>query len=155
MMRSRWNFPDPRKFPHGYGSNTTRFFQLTSFRLRHSSSAPQCARPTGQVMSKEATEIEVEVVEIDGAAPIVAQPRMRADTGIDFDDEASRSSQGFRGRDWQQWQGRIRTLDSRWWPLWVLLGIIAVFLLLTLGIVIAAVYLVLRVIRKILRLVTR
>lgn len=106
-------------------------------------------------MSKEATEIEVEVVEIDGAAPIVAQPRTRMDTGIDFDDEASTTSQGFRGRDWQQWQGRIRTLDSRWWPLWVLLGIIAVFLLLTLGVVIAAVFLVLRIIRKILRLITR
>lgn len=105
-------------------------------------------------MSKEATEIEVEVVEIDGAAPIVAQSRPRTDTAGDFDDEASPSSQGFRGRDWQQWQGRIRTLDSRWWPLWVLLAIIAVFLLLTLGIIIAAIYLVLRVIRKIIRLVT-
>jgi hypothetical protein len=107
-------------------------------------------------MSKEATEIEVEVVEIDGAAPIVAQSRSRprTDTDMDFDDEASPTSQGFRGRDWQQWQGRIRTLNSRWWPLWVLLGIIAVFLLLTLGVVIAAIYLVLRVIRKILRLIT-
>jgi hypothetical protein len=105
-------------------------------------------------MSKEATEIEVEVVEIDGAAPIVAQSRSRMDTDMNFDDEASPSSQGFRGRDWQQWQGRIRTLDSRWWPLWVLLGIIAVFLLLTLGVVIAAIYLVLRIIRKILRFIT-
>lgn len=105
-------------------------------------------------MSKEATEIEVEVVEIDGTAPIVAHSRSRVDTAMDFDDEASPSSQGFRGRDWQQWQGRIRTLDSRWWPLWVLLGIIAVFLLLTLGVVIAAIYLVLRVIRKIIRLIT-
>lgn len=106
-------------------------------------------------MSKEATEIEVEVVEIDGAAPIVAQSRPRADTDMNFDDAASPTSQGFRGRDWQQWQGRVRTLDSRWWPLWVLLGIIAVFLLLTLGVVIAAIYLILRVIRKILRLITR
>ncbi len=106
-------------------------------------------------MSKEATEIEVEVVEIDGAAPIVAQSRPRADTDMNFDDETSPSSQGFRGRDWQQWQGRVRSLDSRWWPLWVLLGIIAVFLLLTLGVVIAAIYLILRVIRKILRLITR
>lgn len=105
-------------------------------------------------MSKEATEIEVEVVEIDGAAPIVAHSRSRTDTAMDFDDEASPTSQGFRGRDWQQWQGRIRTLDSRWWPLWVLLGIIAVLLLLTLGVVIAAIYLVLRVIKKILRLIT-
>lgn len=105
-------------------------------------------------MSKEATEIEVEVVEIDGATPIVAHSRPRTDTGMDFEDEASPTSQGFRGRDWQQWQGRIRTLDSRWWPLWVLLGIIAVFLLLTLGVVIATIYLVLRVIRKIIRLIT-
>ena len=96
-------------------------------------------------MSKEATEIEVEVVEINGAAPVVRPPRN--------DDESSQGSQGFRGRDWQQWQGRIRTLDSRWWPLWVFLGIIAVCLLLTLGIVIAAIYLVLRLVRKIMRLI--
>lgn len=106
-------------------------------------------------MSKEATEIEVEVVEIDGAAPIVAQPRPRPDTGMNFDDEAPPGSQGFRGRDWQQWQGRIRTLDSRWWPLWVLLGIIALFLLLTLGLVIAVIYLVLRTIRGIFRVSPR
>jgi hypothetical protein len=98
-------------------------------------------------MSKESTEIEVEVVEIDGTAPIVSQHRM--------DDESSQGSQGFRGRDWQQWQGRIRTLNSRWWPLWALLGIIVVFLLLTLGVVIAAVYVVLKVFQRIVRLIIR
>ena len=91
-------------------------------------------------MTKEATEIEVEVVEIDGLAPVVAQAR------------AGESPQTHRDwQDWRQWQGKVRTLDSRWWPLWVLLGIIALFLLLTLGLVIAVVYLIVRVCRKIIR----
>jgi hypothetical protein len=74
-------------------------------------------------MNKEATEIEVEVVEIDGVTPAVPQAG----------DEEQRSQ-----KDWRQWQGRIRKLDSRWWPLWVLLGIIALMLALTVGLVLGA-----------------
>lgn len=90
--------------------------------------------------NKDATEIEVEVVEIDGVTPVV--------TREDSAEEAPR-------QDWRQWQGRVSRLDARWWPLWVLLGIIAVVLCLTLGLVIAAVYVVVRVSRKIVRAVLR
>lgn len=90
--------------------------------------------------NKDATEIEVEVVEIDGVAPAVARE--------DRAEEAPR-------HDWRQWQGRVSRLDARWWPLWVLLGIIAVVLCLTLGLVIAAVYVVVRIFRKIVRAVVR
>jgi hypothetical protein len=91
-------------------------------------------------MTKEATEIEVEVVEIDGLAPVAPQAR------------ATGTSQT-RGdwQDWRQWQGKVRTLDSRWWPLWVLLGIIALFLLLTVGLVLAVVFLIIRVCLKVIR----
>lgn len=90
--------------------------------------------------NKDATEIEVEVVEIDGVTPVV--------TREDRAEEAPR-------QDWRQWQGRVSRLDARWWPLWVLLGIIAVVLCLTLGLVIAAVYVVVRIFRKIVRAVLR
>jgi hypothetical protein len=93
-------------------------------------------------MTKEATEIEVEVVEIDGLAPLAPQAR------------AAETSQA-RGdwQDWRQWQGKVRTLDSRWWPLWVFLGIIALFLLLTVGLVLAVVFLNVRGMMRIIRAV--
>jgi hypothetical protein len=91
-------------------------------------------------MPKEHTEIEVEVVEIDGVSPIATRPQNRE----------PQPSAGGDWQDWRQWQGRVRTLDSRWWPLWVFLGIIAVFLLLTFGLVFAIIYIIFQVIRKIL-----
>jgi hypothetical protein len=94
-------------------------------------------------MKSEATEIEVEVVEVDGVAPVPAPTPP---------DEAEHRS-GWR--DWRGWQGRVRTLDSRWWPLWVLLGGIALFLLLTLGLVIAVVYVAVRLVSRLLRALFR
>ncbi len=86
-------------------------------------------------MEKEQETIEVEVVEIDGIAPVpVSHPR---------EDEDPR--QGWN--DWQNWQGRVRQLDMRWWPLWALLGIILVFLLLTIGVALGALYIIYRIIR--------
>lgn len=89
-------------------------------------------------MTKEATEIEVEVVEIDGIAPVTPSP------------QAEEPRQGDR-QDWRRWQGRVRSLDRRWWPVWLFLGIIAVFLALTVGLVIGVIYLILRVLGKIFR----
>lgn len=90
-------------------------------------------------MTNEPQAIEVEVVEIDGAAPPAkfesqeeAQPRQS-------------------WPDLQNWQGRVRQLDSRWWPLWVVLGVIAVVLFLTFGLVIAVIFAVFRIIRGIVR----
>jgi hypothetical protein len=94
-------------------------------------------------MPKEATEIEVEVVEIDGLAPTTPQVQT----------EETRSAGDWQ--DWRQWQGKVRTLDSRWWPLWAFLGIIAVFLLLTIGLVIGVIFVIIRLISKILRAIFR
>lgn len=91
-------------------------------------------------MPKEQTEIEVEVVEIDGVSPIATRSR----------NHEPQSSAGGDWQDWRQWQGRVRTLDSRWWPLWVFLGIIALVLLLTFGIVFAIIYIIFHTIRRIL-----
>lgn len=92
-------------------------------------------------MTNESQAIEVEVVEIDGAAPPVK---------FETPEEAPRQRQ-----DWQQWQGRIRTLDSRWWPLWIFLGVIAVALLLTVGVVVGIVFMIFRVLSGLVRAIFR
>ena len=85
--------------------------------------------------------IEVEVVEIDGAAP----PAKSAAPV----ESAPRQS-------WQvNWQGRARKLDSRWWPLWVLLGAVAVVLLLTVGLVLAIIFVIFSLLRGLVRAVSR
>lgn len=85
--------------------------------------------------------IEVEVVEIDGAAP----------------PERFKPSENSQPRlSWQtNWQGRIRRLDSRWWPLWTLLGIVAVALLLTVGLVIGIIYVIFSILRSLIRALIR
>lgn len=66
----------------------------------------------------EEQTIEAEVVEIDGIA---------------VDPRANPKPTGKQNRvDWRAWQGKIRTLDARWWPLWVVLG----FILLTFAVAI-------------------
>jgi len=77
--------------------------------------------------------IEVEVLEIDGQAPSPTPPAP--------DPEPRRPA-------WQAWQGRVRRLDARWWPLWVILGVVGIALLLTVGIVFGAIFLVVRVIAR-------
>ncbi len=73
-------------------------------------------------MAEEQPALEVEVVEIDGVAPPPPDP-------------GSRRKQA-PWREWRHgWTGRVRKLDPRWWPLWLLLGLIALVLLITIGIV--------------------
>ena len=86
------------------------------------------------IMTQEPHAIEVEVVEIDGAAPPAK---------VDRKEQAPRQG--------QNWQGRIRKLDSRWWPLWVLLGAIGVVLLLTVGLVVGIVLVIWRILSRIVR----
>ncbi len=96
-------------------------------------------------MEREEQEaIEVEVVSVDGIAPVRPQPE-------DFSQEDPRAA-GWQ--DWQGWQGRVRQLDMRWWPLWVLLGLVLLFLLFTVGIVVGMLYLVWRIIRGVLSVFT-
>lgn len=91
-----------------------------------------------RMMTTEPQAIEVEVVEIDGVAPLA-----RAAQREDFPERQQ--------PPWQNWQGRIRTLDARWWPLWVALGLIALSLLLTVGVVIGVVFVIFRIIAGVLR----
>jgi hypothetical protein len=87
--------------------------------------------PTARRMTKEETQaIEVEVVEVDG----VIQPT-----------RPEPANEARPQQDWRQWQGRVRTLDSRWWPLWVLLGLILVVLMLTVGVVVLVIFVIFRI----------
>lgn len=91
-------------------------------------------------MTREPTDIEVEVVEIDGVAPAAPEAR----TGEDVRPQGD-------WQDWRHWQGRVRQLDSRWWPLWVVLGIIVVILVVTVGLVLGVIFLIVRLLLKIVR----
>jgi hypothetical protein len=91
-------------------------------------------------MPDDIREIEVEVVEIDGVAPVVSREPEPVSAGR---------------RDWRHWQGRVRRLDSRWWPLWVILGIIALALALTVGLVIGVVFLIVRLCLNLIRALLR
>lgn len=89
-------------------------------------------------MTNESQAIEVEVVAIDDVAPVVRDP------------EYSQSPP-----PWQNWRGRSLKLDGFWWPLWVVLGVIALFLAMTVGLVFGAIYITLRMLRGIIRAVIR
>ena len=81
----------------------------------------------------------MEVLAIDDAAPPHPKPETRPEP-----DPA-----------WRQWQGRVKHLDARWWPLWVVLGIIVVFLVLTVGVIFGAILLIVKVVSGILGGITR
>ena len=93
-------------------------------------------------MTEDKSTIEVEVVEIDGvSAPAHSQNRSH---------QPDREAAGPTWQQWQKWPGRMRQLDPKWMPLWIILGIIALFLILTVGVVVGLIFVVLRIIRNIL-----
>lgn len=94
-------------------------------------------------MTQESQTIEVEVVQVDGIAPVARTV------------EATDDAPNPQGKPWRHWQGQVRSLDSRWWPLWVILGALALVLLLTIGLVIGFIYLILKIIGAIIRAITR
>ncbi len=88
-------------------------------------------------MPSEPETLEAEVLEIDGIAPAPSP---------------AGPTENPRGwQDWRTWQGRIRMLDARWWPLWLFLGIIAITLILTIGLVLGILFITLRILTRILR----
>lgn len=78
-------------------------------------------------MKQDEPVLEAEVVEIDGVA---VEPRPEVDA-------SGGRGQRSRGVDWQSWQGKIRVLDKRWMPLWIVLGFIAVILFVIVGLLFA------------------
>ena len=77
-------------------------------------------------MTRNEPTIEAEVVEIDGVA---VQPR-----------PAPKQMESPDWSKWKSWQGRVKKLDSRWWPLWLILGFIAIVLIVAIGMCVAVVW---------------
>lgn len=92
-------------------------------------------------MKQDEPILEAEVVEIDG---VTVEPRPEV--------EPTRGQQS-RRVDWQGWQGRIRVLDKRWMPLWIVLGAIAFILLVTVGLLVAVFVFLILILKAILRAV--
>ncbi len=93
------------------------------------------------VGGKEQT-IEVEVVEIDGVA---VEPR-----------PAREETQGAGARfDGAEWHGRVKRLDARWWPLWLVLGFVALVVAVAVGLCVAVLFVTWRVFKAILGGVAR
>lgn len=85
-------------------------------------------------MSGNEPTIEAEVVEIDGVA---VEPRpVREDKGRDW-------------KGWSSWQGRVKRLDARWWPLWVILGFAALVVAVAVGMCAAVLFVAYRIFKGI------
>ncbi len=76
--------------------------------------------------------IEAEVVEIDGVA-VEPRPQPRG---------------GFSGEDWR---GRVKRLDPRWMPLWLVLGFAALVVAVAAGMCALVVLVIWRTLKAILR----
>jgi hypothetical protein len=84
-------------------------------------------------MSGNEPTIEAEVVEIDGVA---VEPRpVREERRGDW-----------KGSErWSTWQGRVQRLDSRWWPLWAILGLAALVVAVAVGMCVAVLFIAYRI----------
>lgn len=71
--------------------------------------------------------LEAEVVEIDGVA---VEPKPVREE----------STKGASWAQWGNWQDQVKRLDARWWPLWAILGFIALVLLVAVGMVALVLY---------------
>ncbi|MEI7909826.1 MAG: hypothetical protein WCK77_09345 [Verrucomicrobiota bacterium] len=91
--------------------------------------------------------IEVEVVEIDGAAP-PPKPVAGAMRDPDGDDESGGRQ---KWTNWQGWPGQVRTLHPLWWPLLIVAGGAVLALVLTIGVLAMLLLLAYRIVRGVLR----
>lgn len=135
-----------REAATGYHVESSTFFPFGSIRI----ASPEITVEfpvVDRIMTTESQAIEVEVVEIDGAAPPAISRH-----GHEPAPEARAQRQW---QDWSRWQGRVRQLDSRWWPLWVFLGVIAIVLMLTVGVVLGIVFAIFKIITGFLRALFR
>jgi hypothetical protein len=82
--------------------------------------------------------IEADVLEIDGSPPPAPQVR-------DAEPQPEPA--------WKSMRGKVLRLDRRWWPLWVLLGLIAFAFVAVIGVIFGAFLIVAKIIGAILRFV--
>lgn len=83
-------------------------------------------------MASNKPTIEAEVVEIDG---ISVEPKP----------VRHESPEGNPWIQWGTWQGQMKRLDMRWWPLWAVLGFIALVVAVAVGMVAAVLFITFRI----------
>lgn len=83
-------------------------------------------------MSEAEQTIEAEVVEIDG---VTVEPR-----------PTTKRTFGGEWRDMGRWQMRVKNLDPRWWPVWAVLGFIALVLIVSVGMCVATIWIAYRIV---------
>ena len=89
--------------------------------------------------------IEVEVIEIDGSAPV---PKAAAAAGSDPDDDSAR---GQTWTNWQRWPSQARNLHPLWWPVLIVAGGILLAVFLTAGLLLGVLFVIYRIVRDLLR----
>jgi len=94
--------------------------------------------------------IEVEVLEIDGAAPPPPRDTAGVPEELYQDDD---SAPGHAWTNWQRWPGQARQLHPFWWPVLIVGGFVLLALFLTVGLVLGVVFLLLRIVRNLFRAV--
>ena len=92
--------------------------------------------------------IEVEVLEIDGAAP--PPPRDRASTLTGIATTNDEVPPGPPPANWH-WPTQPRTPPARWWPVFIVGGPILLAALLPLAVLVAVLLLIYRIIKALLR----
>jgi hypothetical protein len=83
-------------------------------------------------MSGNEPTIEAEVVEIDGVS---VEPKPVREE----------SAKGTPWAQWGTWQGRVKQLDARWWPLWIILGFMALVMFVAIGMVAVVLFVTYRI----------
>ncbi|MBN8456792.1 MAG: hypothetical protein J0M04_03035 [Verrucomicrobia bacterium] len=101
--------------------------------------------------------IEAEVLEIDGQTPPPPAPDHHSGSSLrpadfnPFHDPDDRTHDPSGRPAWQSWQGNIRGISPIWWPLLLIAGAVLLFLLLTIGLVVGALFLIIRTIARLIR----
>lgn len=96
--------------------------------------------------------IEAEVIEIDGKAPLPPGPGTRPGSPSRRDsDDADETGAGHPWTSWQRWPGQVRSISPWWWPVLIVAGGILLGLLLTLGLIVGALFVIFRILRAVLR----
>lgn len=96
--------------------------------------------------------IEVEVIEIDGKVPPPPNLNARPNTSLRRGPEDEESSASGRPwTNWQRWPGQVRTLHPLWWPVIIVVGGILLTLLLAVGLFVAILVGIFRLLRALLR----
>jgi hypothetical protein len=94
--------------------------------------------------------IEVEVLEIDGAAPPPPTVAAATDEEIYQDDD---STGGHPWTNWQRWPAQARHLHPFWWPVLIIGGCALLALFLTAGLVLGVLFIIYRIVRNLFRAV--